>query len=400
MDRRRRHPFDDGCGIIEFAAAPKEEPVPIAVPIVHDELCPACQIPMVHAHTGGRLCKKCGTVDETEAFEIDISNESGVDQYNTSESSSMATKVIGIGRNGQRNVIQSSSGPSNNRAAQHRIIINQITAIINSTPNHGIPPKVISDAADFFWQVQENKTLRGDVRKGTQAACVHLMCRPNGIARSAREIAKLFNIEQSEVSGGEKILDELIHRGLITRPFILEDQSEDEQISNLLTRHFSALNIVTKCREVDIDPEQVREFCRKLIRFTIKYRVAETSIISSKCVGSIALYLRFSKRLNIDRELIDKECNISKTTFARFETAVLNFLASTDPQNEVVRGRLRVLFQTYGLMEKRRAPKPKLGIRRSAPSTTADVNKPANTPSVSGNEAPLDDVILDDAGLD
>lgn len=388
MDRLCRHPFDDGTGSIEFVSV-QDTPIPITVPVAKDDLCPVCRIPMVHMHSGGLLCKKCGTADETEAFEVDLSNESGVDQYNTSESSSMATKVMGLGRSGQRNVIHSSSGPSNNRAAQQRLIVNQISAIINATSNHGIPPKVISDAADFFWQVQSNKTIRGDVRKGTQAACVYLMCRPNGIARSIREIAKLFHIEQCEVSGGEKILDGLAAGGLITKPFILEDQNEDEQVENLLTRHFSALNIHKKCREVSLEPDDVREFCKRLIRFTIKYRLAETSVISSKCVGSIAIYLRFSKKLIIDRDLIDKECNISKTTFARFEKAILDFLDSTDPEGEAARGRLRRLLRDYDLLDKRN-----LGVKmapRRAPEAV-----PSSTVSPQSSS---EDVFLEDAKL-
>jgi len=395
MDRLCRHPFDDGTGSIEIVSSQVPEmPKPIAVPTAKDDLCPNCQIPMVYMHSGGLLCKKCGTVDETEAFEVDLSNESGVDQYNTSESASMATKVMGLGRSGQRNVIHSSSGPSNNRAAQQRLIVNQIAAIINTTPNHGIPPKVISDAADFFWQVQSNKTIRGNVRKGTQAACVYLMCRPNGIARSIREIAKLFNIEQCEVSGGEKILDGLTAGGLITKPFILEDQNEDEQIENLLTRHFSALNIHKKCREVSLESDDVREFCKRLIRFTIKYRLAETSVISSKCVGSIAIYLRFSTKLIIDRDLLDKECNISKTTFARFEKAITDFLDSTDPESEAVRGRLRRLFRDYGLLDKRT-----LGARLLSRRTPSEKSPTVSSDDITHTPPTVSDVVLEDADL-
>ncbi len=340
------NPFDDGLGSVEIEQVEEQKQVYV-IPTEEKFICQFCAIPMVQVPAGGMRCEKCGYLDESEAYDLDIGNESIADQYNTSENSSMATRVVGPGRNGQR-VLHSSPGPNGNRNIQHRETVNKISAIV-LRKDQSISQKVINDAADLFCQVQKHQVLRGGVRKGTQAACLYRVCAPNRISRNIREIAQLFEVDQSEVSNGDKILDELYANGLITKAFHEEDQTEDMQISDLLMRYFNSLEMIERCRVANLDLDNIRLFCTRLVRFTKVYRIAEGSMISSKCIGSIYVLSQQIPELKIDRDTIEKKCKISKSTFNRFGKCIAMELRGTETTREHVRGRLRQVFKSHGV---------------------------------------------------
>lgn len=345
MHKLMRDPFDDDLGSVEVDHI-EEEQVIRAIPSEEKFICEFCTIPMVSAPGGGMRCKQCGYIDESEAFELDVGNECISEQYNTSENSSMATRVIGPGRGGQQRVLHSSPGASGNRNVQHRETMNKISAVV-LRGDQSISQKVISDAADLFCQVQQHQVLRGGVRKGTQAACLYKVCAPNRIVRSIREIAQLFGVDQSEVSNGDKILDELYAQGLITKTYHGEDQTEEMQISDLLTRYFNSLEMNDRCRKAGVEMGNIREFCTRLVRFTKIYRIAEGSVINSKCIGSIYVLSQHLTALDIDRETIEKKCKISKSTFNRFGKCVALELKGTDVARKHVRSRLRQVFRVH-----------------------------------------------------
>lgn len=379
-----RDPFDDGLGSVEIDHAEENPPI-IVIPQSEKFICEFCMISMVPAPTGGMRCSECGCVDDSEAFDLDVGNECISEQYNTSENSSMATRVIGPGRNGQR-VLHSSPGASGNKNIQHREIMNKISAIV-SRKDPSISQKVISDAADLFCQVQQHQVLRGGVRKGTQAACLYRVCAPNRISRRICEIAQMFEIDQSEVSNGDKILDELFSQDLIKKIYHEEDQTEEMQVADLLTRCFINLEMAERCEKAGLNLNTIREFCTKLVRFTRRYRIAESSVINSKCIGSVYVLSQHVPSLNIDRDTIEKKCNISKSTFARFGKAIQNEFEGTNEARAHIRSRLRQLFRSHGIPPKDPA---------SARGSPRVVKKPAAAPRPAKVLNSVGDDILDE----
>lgn len=375
MVHRLLDPFDDGLGSVEFAHVEEEKPVPI-LSSEKKFICELCAIAMVPAPSGGMRCEKCGFVDDSEAFELDVGNECMAEQYNTSENSSMATRVIGPGRSGQR-VLHSSPSANGTKNIQHRDTVNKILTLVQRKDS-SISQKVISDAADLFCQVQQHRVLRGGVRKGTQAACLYRVCAPNRISRSIREIAQLFEVDQSEVSNGDKILDELYSKGLITKTFHDEDQTEDMQVSDLLARYFNSLEMTERCRSAGLDLTNLRNFCTRLVRFTKAYRIAEGSVINSKCIGSIYVMSQQIPALKIDWRTIEAKCKISKSTFNRFGKSISMELNSTEPTRAHVRSRLRQVFRSHSI------PLGELGVARDK-----RIKKPAAAPKVTEKSAPI-----------
>ena len=70
--------------------------------------------------------------------------------------------------------------------------------------NAGIPKIIISDAMEYHKKISEEKTFRGCNRDGIIAATIYLACRINGYPRTAKEIATVFNLDNTSATKGCK----------------------------------------------------------------------------------------------------------------------------------------------------------------------------------------------------
>jgi transcription initiation factor TFIIIB Brf1 subunit/transcription initiation factor TFIIB len=316
--------------------------------------CPDCMQEM-YKKTGGcgsgfdtlYLCDKCGRVEEIIGCNIDETGIEGTSDYNTSDSSAAPVCITGPNSYAfQKKLISSTS---NYKKQQHRNTIEQMVQIMYQYTGPKIPANIVKQSADFYYQIQQYCIKRGDVRKGTMAACLYRKCIKNGISRKPKEIADMFGIPQSELSNGEKILDSLFAQGALgdgaaATPEIITSESagvnqfyfkDQVQMNSFLARYFESLNV----------PEIYMEFAQRLIKFTEKYHIADSSIMSSKCAGTIYILSLRVSNLNIKRTDIESECNISKSTFSRFSQGIFNFLSCTEPALKKVRSRLRRIFK-------------------------------------------------------
>jgi transcription initiation factor TFIIIB Brf1 subunit/transcription initiation factor TFIIB len=306
-------------------------------PLSNDITCPDCHKSMFKA-PAGFLCEMCGRIDDDNYDTDKIEYHS---DYNTSSTSAAPVCITGPGSYMfQKKLI---SNTSNYKKQQKRNTIDQIENIIYQYKGPKPAQYVVREAAELYYQVQQHCIKRGDVRKGTMAACLYRKCKKYSIDRKPKEIADMFGIPQSELSNGEKILDQLFAEGRLggrndstyeasINQFYF---SEQEQMNSFLSRYFECLVI----------PEQYLIFAQRLIRFTIKYHIAESSIMSSKCAGTIYLLSIRLPHLNIKRNIIEQECRISKSTFTRFSQSIIAYLKSSDVQYKKARSRLRRIFK-------------------------------------------------------
>jgi|GEM_PF-6888822 len=314
----------------------------------------------------GFECESCGQIEENNGNEVEtISSENGssdmLSSYNTSSSSATPVRISGPGSVlFQRKMV---GNISNYKKTQKKTTNDQMTNVVYQFKGPTPPKYVVSEAVELYYSIQQHCIKRGDVRKGTMAACLYRVCKSHDIDRKPKEIADIFGILQSELSNGEKILDDLAAKGLIQikesrhgdRPLAEQNNQtipsvdqEDKQMQAFLKRYFEILNIPLDEEGFQpIERPNYKEFACKLIKFTIKYHIADSSITSSRCAGAIYILSSRRKELHLKRDVIEKSCAISKSTFGRFSIAVANILTSTDPLYRKVRSRLRNLFKKY-----------------------------------------------------
>ena len=76
--------------------------------------------------------------------------------------------------------------------------------IINMASNHGIPKIIIDDAIRYHKKISEQKTFRGLNRDGIISASIYISCRVNDNPRTAKEIATIFNLDNTSATKGCK----------------------------------------------------------------------------------------------------------------------------------------------------------------------------------------------------
>lgn len=301
-------------------------------------LCKNCNIRM-HLCNNEMLyeCEKCGQLIEHLINEETISNS-----YNTSDS--VASPIQISGPNNYMYQKKLVSNISNYRKTQRKTTLTKMTDIIYQFRGNQPPKKIIEEAAELYFSIQQYCIKRGEVLKGTMAACLYRVCDINNITRKPKEIASMFNIQQCELSNGEKIINELESQGLIK----IKTQNKKEKIDSFLNRYFESLGI----------PDKYLEFAKRLIRFTEKYHISDSSIVSSKCAGTIYLIIEKTKnntnsetQIKTTREDIEKECQISKSTFSRFANNVNDVLNCRDPIKKRMVSRLRHLFKIHNIIK-------------------------------------------------
>lgn len=107
----------------------------------------------------------------------------------------------------------------------------------------GIPKMIVDEACKYHKDISEKKTFRGLNRDGIIAASIYIACRIEKYPRTAKEIAKIFNLDTTSATKGCKnamaIINELEH-----------DKHEDDKLQyaqynplSFIERYCSKLNI-------------------------------------------------------------------------------------------------------------------------------------------------------------
>lgn len=321
---------------------------------INKKICSDCNIELFKSPRGLE-CDNCGKIE----FELEIETEGSSDisnSYNTSESSAAPIRISGPNSYlYQKHLIGNTSVY---RKTQRKNTSDQINGYVYQYKD-SVPPKYIIDKViELYCNIQKYCIKRGDVRKGTMAAVAYKLCKVYNIDRKPKEISLIFGIEQSELSNGEKIVDELISSGVIfikndditgNNNLSINDDNDNKKINAFINRYFEVLKIpIDNEDDIPVDRPNYKQFVIRLIRFTQKYKIADDSIISSKCAGAIFIMASRRKELSISIDQMNKECKISKSTFIRFAKSITDILES-DVKNKI-QSRLKKIFKTHHML--------------------------------------------------
>jgi len=92
----------------------------------------------------------------------------------------------------------------NSTSYKERSLFNIIDNISLQASNSGISPSIINQAKVLYKDISELKISRGANRNGLIASSIYMSCKINKVPRSAKEIAKIFNISISTMTKGCK----------------------------------------------------------------------------------------------------------------------------------------------------------------------------------------------------
>jgi transcription initiation factor TFIIIB Brf1 subunit/transcription initiation factor TFIIB len=270
------------------------------------------------------VCETCGCEEDILGDDTDAAAEyyarGGTNGNNTTGKSSAPLRINGPGAHMlQKKLIGSVS---NYKVQQHKNTVEEMTSVVFQYEGAKIPKDVVLAAAELYYAVQQCEIRRGEVRKGTMAACLYRKCIENNITRKPKEIADIFDIPQTDLSFGEKILDRLISEGQLDATSTQMYFNAGQEVESFTDRYFEDLDISTA------NPDY-KNFVTQLIKFTLDKHIADSSVPSSKCAGAIYILALKRDELNLKWNDIQSKCKISKSTFTRFAKAVLEATEAT-----------------------------------------------------------------------
>ena len=178
----------------------------------------------------------------------------------------------------------------------------QLITIISQ--NAGIPKMIIDDATRFHKQISEAKTFRGLNRDGIIAASIYISCRVNNFPRTAKEIADIFNLDNTSATKGCKnalsIINDIEHN----------NNNNDEILTLNKTTPLSFIE--RYCSKLNINNELT-----SLCKF-IAHKIDKLNLIPENTphsiAGGIIYFVSQICNLNIPKSTINNISKISEVT--------------------------------------------------------------------------------------
>lgn len=275
--------------------------------VVKYNFCPKCKIEC-KITDGSVYCIKCGletsVIDDNNKFSFSVEKD-----HNTSDNSFMSFNFVG--KNSycyQRSFLKTCANYSSFRRNNNR---KDLYNYNYQYEGKKIPKNSIKLAIELFSKIKENNyVFRGNGKKGVLGACLFYACVINHITKTPREIASVMEIEERFLSQGDRIVQALNEKGIISIPTILRP------LKDYLDQYFPALSIPVKYKQFIIDIIERSE--KKNIH------IRNDSRTTTKAIGAIFLLINRVKSLqHITKDMIVKECNISKSTFIRYYNLLL-----------------------------------------------------------------------------
>ena len=256
--------------------------------------------------SGTLVCKDCGieTFNNIGGTEEEYST-SAITDCNVNSNGFMALKMTGKGSYGyQRSLLKTCANYQQYRKVSTLKDMNNWN---NNSEKYHIPKNVIQQANDMFDKIKKRKIVfRKDGKKGVLSACLYYACYDNNISKTPSEIAQFSNIEEKFHSHGDRILHSLNELGIIQIP------AKINPTADYINRYMELLDIDKKYKQFIIDLIDRAE--------EKKIHILHDSKANTRAVGAIFMLIERLPELKsrITKEIIEKECGISKTTFIRY----------------------------------------------------------------------------------
>ena len=185
----------------------------------------------------------------------------------------------------------------------------QLITIISQ--NAGIPKMIIDDAVRFHKQISEAKTFRGLNRDGIIAASIYVSCRVNNFPRTAKEIADIFNLDNTSATKACKNALSIINSIQYNNDNTNNTNKNDNNIITL--NKTTPLSFIDRyCSKLNINNELTN-----LCKF-VAYKIEKKNIIPENTphsiAGGIIYFVSQICNLNISKSTINNISKISEVT--------------------------------------------------------------------------------------
>jgi transcription initiation factor TFIIB len=183
----------------------------------------------------------------------------------------------------------------NSMTYKERSLYNIFDNITVNAVNSGIPQSIIEEAKNLYKKLSESKISRGDNRSGLIASSIYMSCKTNKVPRSAKEIAKIFNLKTTTMTKGCKKFQDLMKIDL-----------DSTNANDFIERFCSKLNISS----------EIRELCKHIIQKSIELNVVSSNTPPSIAAATIYMSIIITNT-DISKKQISLICEISQVTLSK-----------------------------------------------------------------------------------
>ena len=281
------------------------------------DLCGDCKEELIINKDGLLVCRKCGS---THNIIVDHTAEWRYYGYNDNKSSDPTRCGLPINYLLPQSSLGSIISPSfRNESYEMKKIrkyhtwnsipykeraLQIVFELLTRAQNKGIPLCIIEESKYMYKIVSEVKISRGSNRRGLIAACMYIACKKAGYARSAKEIADLFEIDITIMTNGCKNFIEIwnnINKNKEGNIILNASQSDD-----FIYRFCSKLNLSS----------QILNLCIHISKKAEQFSLVSENTPPSIAAGSIFLACSIVN-INISKKDIANVCKISEVTISK-----------------------------------------------------------------------------------
>lgn len=178
--------------------------------------------------------------------------------------------------------------------------------IINMGHNSGVCRLILDDAVRYHKKVSEHKTFRGSNRDGIISASIYIASRINNHPRTAKEIAAIFNLDNTSATKGCKNAMTILNE-------IEKEMSDNEKTyfknttpSDFIDRYCSKLNINNELTKV----------C-KFAAMQIENKKLVPENTPQSVAAGIVYFISISCHLNLSKKQIWQQTGTSEVTIGK-----------------------------------------------------------------------------------
>ena len=168
------------------------------------------------------------------------------------------------------------------------------TLTVNAV-NNGIPTSIIDEAKMLYKKISEMRISRGDNRSGLIASSIYMSCKTNNVPRSAKEIAKIFNLKTTTMTRGCKKFQEILQMDLAS-----------STASDFIMRFCSKLNL----------DKHVKDVCLHVVRVADEISIVCSQTPPSVAAGCIYLVCNMCG-VKVEKKTLAKACDTSIVTISK-----------------------------------------------------------------------------------
>ena len=269
---------------------------------------PMCKSTDIILEEGNYICKECGTLSEryidfnaewrfygSEDSKGSDPTRCGMPMNDYLPGMSLGS-VIGNERSGKfSHYIPRISKYQkwNSMSYKERNLYNIIENIRLKAANGLISHVIVEDAIMLYTKISEMKISRGENREGLIASSVYMSCKKNKVPRSAKEIAKMFNLNITAMTRGCKKFHDIMKMN----------------IKNTTTPDDFILRF---CSKLDMSEHMV-DLCRYVVQKEEEYAIISENAPPSIAAGCIYL-VNVCCQLGRSKREISSACDISEIT--------------------------------------------------------------------------------------